>query len=164
MEKQRFETLYENYHTKVYRLCLGYLGNSQSAEDLCQDIFIKIYQKYETFEQKSSIGTWIYRITANACLNELRRENKTTTQAISEKEINTTQSYPTTEKEENLQLLQFCIQKLGQIDKILITMVLEDIPYTQISETLGISEANVRVKVYRIKKELEKLFKTYQNI
>ena len=138
------------------------MGNSQSAEDLCQEIFVKIFQKYESFEQKSSVGTWIYRIAVNTCLNQLRKEKKNSTQPISEKEIEKTETTTHTTKEDNLQLLQFCIQKLNEIDRILITLVLEDIPYTQISETLGISEANVRVKVHRIKKELKKLFETYQ--
>ena len=66
------EQIYKEYIGLVYNLCLNYLQNTEDAEEVSQDVFVKIFQKHKTFNNKSSLKTWIYRITVNQCLDFLK--------------------------------------------------------------------------------------------
>ena len=71
-----FEKILDLYANKVYRLVLSLLGNSARAEEVSQDVFLKIWQALDTFEpQRATVGTWIYRITRNTALTHLRGES-----------------------------------------------------------------------------------------
>ena len=72
----QFKDIYNNYSQKVLRLCLGYTGDSAQADDLCQEVFIKVWENLSKFRGDSQISTWIYRITVNTCLLHLRNEKK----------------------------------------------------------------------------------------
>ncbi len=60
----------------VYNLCLHYLHVSADAEEAAQDIFVKIHQRIESFEGKSTVKTWVYRITVNHCLDVLKSKKR----------------------------------------------------------------------------------------
>ncbi|MCP4219231.1 MAG: RNA polymerase sigma factor [bacterium] len=68
------EEIIDAYHQRLFKLCLFYLKNPQEAEEILQDIFIKILKKKSTFEGKSDIYTWIYRIAVNTLLNYIKRK------------------------------------------------------------------------------------------
>jgi len=82
---QAFKTLFESYQPSVFNLCYRFAKNRQEAEDLCQEVFFKIYLAAKTFGQQSKISTWIYRITINLCLNYKRRLNKLSFFSISDR-------------------------------------------------------------------------------
>jgi len=67
LEESSFKNIYDTYIDMVYNLCLNYLQNSSDAEDVCQNVFIKVHQHIKQFEGKSSLKTWIYRVTINQC-------------------------------------------------------------------------------------------------
>ncbi|MFT3794288.1 RNA polymerase sigma factor [Flavobacterium sp.] len=71
--RQAFEEIYKQYHLMVYNLSLHYLQNVEDAEEITQDVFVKLHHSLDKFEQKSALKTWIYRITINACLDSLKR-------------------------------------------------------------------------------------------
>ena len=71
-QEQLFKDLYKKYGLKVQRLCLGYTGNQMEAEDLLQEVFVKVWQNLYKFRGDSQISTWIYRIAVNTCLYHLR--------------------------------------------------------------------------------------------
>lgn len=73
--QSHFEKLYHEYKTLVYTMALNYLQNSEDAEEVTQDIFVKVYHSLKDFNQKSSYKTWIYRITINQCLDFIKRKN-----------------------------------------------------------------------------------------
>ncbi len=70
------EYFYTNYADMIYRICLKYSKSVEQAEDLCQDILIELPNKISGFNQRSSIRTWVYRVTANFCLDHLRWEKR----------------------------------------------------------------------------------------
>lgn len=82
-----FEELYEAYGKKILILSYRFTGNEESARDLTQDIFLKIYEKLNTFEHKSGYYTWIYRIAINHCLNFLKKERRWRWYAILEQPV-----------------------------------------------------------------------------
>ena len=70
-----FEKLYHEYKTLVFNVALNYLQNIEDAEEITQDVFVKVYNSLENFNQKSSYKTWIYRITINQCLDYIKQKN-----------------------------------------------------------------------------------------
>ena len=71
-----FSEIYNQYGKMVYNVSLNYLQNLEDAEEATQDVFVKIHQKIEGFNQKSSLKTWIYRITINHCLDVIKSKNR----------------------------------------------------------------------------------------
>lgn len=78
--------LYTQYHTYVSRICFRYVKNKEDAEDLSQEIFVKLIDRIETFEGTSQMSTWLYRVAANHCLDHLRRK-KRHAQCVEESEL-----------------------------------------------------------------------------
>ena len=77
LDSGAMETLYNNYYSVVYNKCLSFSKNSQDATDLAQDIFLKIFEKINTFSGRSMLSTWIYSVTFNYCTDHLRRKKYT---------------------------------------------------------------------------------------
>lgn len=67
-----FEDLYRQHSTRLYNLAFRMVGNAADAEDLLQDIFLTVYRKLESFRGASALGTWLYRLGMNVCLDRLR--------------------------------------------------------------------------------------------
>jgi len=74
--KQAFITLYKHFSPKVYNTALSYLKNIEEAEEITQDVFIKVNKSATTFKGTASLNTWIYRITVNTSLNYLKKKNR----------------------------------------------------------------------------------------
>lgn len=73
---QAFDELVLNYQNKVYALAYRYMSNEEDAYDMSQETFIKAYRSLKSFKGDSSFGTWIFRITTNVCLDEIRRRKR----------------------------------------------------------------------------------------
>jgi RNA polymerase sigma-70 factor (ECF subfamily) len=75
LDNKDFEKLYNQYSILVYNLALNYLQNIEDAEEVTQDVFIQINNSLSKFQEKSSLKTWIYRITINKCLDFIKHKN-----------------------------------------------------------------------------------------
>ena len=67
--QQDFKLLIKKYETNVFRAAIGFLHNKQDAEEITQDVFVKVYQSLSSFKGKAAFSTWLYRITVNTSLN-----------------------------------------------------------------------------------------------
>ena len=143
------------YGEKIYRVCLGYINDSELAKDLTQETFISVWQNLDGFRNEAAIGTWIYRIATNKCLRTIEKERKQTDLPF---------VFPDEEKstvehdDERIDYLRKCISALPEIDRIIISLYMEDVPQEEIAEITGLTNANVRVKVHRIKERILKKF------
>lgn len=150
----QFDHLFQTHYPKVYRLCKGYLqGDHDLASDAAQEVFVKVWEKRDTFRKEANISTWIYRITVNTCLLHLRAQNNRKTVRS---EYPVTVAEPTGDEAFELrrQKMYACIQKLDPTGKIIILMVLEGEEYSAIASVIGTSEDTLRVRIHRIKKLL----------
>ena len=136
---------------------MGYVNDSEWARDLTQDAFIAVWKHLPGFRNEASVGTWIYRIATNICLRSVSKEQRT---ARHELPLDV-QEAPVPDIEEKLKLLYKCIAQLKEAERIIISLVLEGLPHAQIAAIVGLSEGNVRVKVHRIKEQLNKNYKAY---
>ena len=77
--KSVFETIYREHRPMVYQMCMGFMkGDSDLANDLSQEIFVNVWNGLSRFKGESSYKTWIYRITVNTCLQQIRKTKKQT--------------------------------------------------------------------------------------
>lgn len=76
MADKSFREIYDRHSKMVYNLCLFYLQNIPDAEEATQDVFMKVHEKKESFTGRSSLKTWIYRITVNQCLDMLKAKKR----------------------------------------------------------------------------------------
>jgi len=162
-KETRFKELFDKNSKIIYHLCYGYTGDSDSANDLMQETFIKVWQNLDGFRNQSQISTWIYRIAINTCLSYLRVEKRKVTDEISDFILENT-AEPISEKEEQVALLYKCISQLEENERIIITLVLDEVPYPEIADISGISEGNLRVKIHRIKHKLTEIYNRYERL
>ena len=154
--KSLFETLYKEHHAMVYQMCMGFMkGDRDMASDLSQEIFINIWNALRQFKNESSHKTWIYRITVNTCLQQIRKEKNK--KRVSIGEGFDLADVPVNPAEENHLRLYRAVGQLEEVDRLIIMMVLEEVGYDEIARVIGISDANLRVKIHRIKKALKEL-------
>jgi len=161
-QQQEFTKLYNEYGEGIRKLCLGYTGDAVLAQDLLQETFIAVWNNMEKFRGDAKWSTWIYRIAVNTCLSHLRKKKdvvmdiENTAFSMLPEDVNN--------KEHEVQLLYKCISQLQQTDRLIITLVLEDKPYEEIAAVTGITEANLRVKIHRIKKQLTQIYNSYAGL
>ncbi|MGB0521864.1 MAG: RNA polymerase sigma factor [Flammeovirgaceae bacterium] len=153
-----FEGFYQQYYPMVYMLCLGYMnGNEAKSEDLVQEVFLNIWNALPKFRKEASPKTWIYRITVNTCLLDIRKSKKEQIDAVAEVPTPIKQDETSGQFEE----LYFAISKLEQLDRMIILLVLDEVEYAEIAGIVGIKEATLRVRIHRIKQKLNKLLKSH---
>ena len=161
-QEQQFKELYQKYGPKVQRLCLGYTGNQMEAEDLLQEVFVKVWQNLHKFRGESQISTWIYRIAVNTCLYQIRSsKNKKSVDLEKAPDLLETES---DNKEQQVQILHKAISELKESDRLIITLLLEEISYPEIAVIIEISEVNLRVKIHRIKQQLSLIYAKYERL
>jgi RNA polymerase sigma-70 factor (ECF subfamily) len=156
--EDKFLNDFETNQNIVHKICRIYTTNSNDHNDLFQEITIQVWKNYSKFRGDAKFSTWMYRVALNTAISLYRKSTKSVkTQDISDiaykiKAID----YDDTE-EKQLKALYNAIQKLNDIDKALVFLYLENKSYRDISETLGISEVNARVKMNRAKDKLKKI-------
>ncbi|WP_136465224.1 RNA polymerase sigma factor [Flagellimonas onchidii] len=147
----------EQNQQKLFRICTVYSSTSEDAKDLFQEVLVHIWKAIPTFESKSSIGTWMFRVTINVCLRFRSKHTKRIDRFINLDSVTISQMNEEPKRDEqNEQLinLRHCIKQLNDSDKAVIALYLEELPYKEISNITGITENTVAVKIKRIKKKL----------
>lgn len=161
-QQDQFTSLYKSYSNGIKKLCLGYTGDAALAQDLLQETFIAVWNNMQGFRGEAKWSTWIYRVAVNTCLTQLRKKKETMVDIENSHFIMLPDDVNTREQE--VQLLYKCISQLPETDRLVITMVLEETPYEEIASITGITENNLRVKIYRIKKQLTQIYNGYERL
>ncbi len=134
-----------------------YANDRDARNDLFQEIVLQLWRSFPTFRGEAKITTWMYRIALNTAISGLRKQGRSIkTEDIREKHFNFSDDHDDT-LEENYQKLQWAIRQLTEIERAMIMMALDEIPYEEIAETIGITQNNVRVRMNRIREKIKKL-------
>ena len=137
---------------------MAYINDYEQARDLTQETFIAVWQNLPSFRNESQISTWIFRIATNNCLRAIEKSKRTlTTELLTHLPIVQEET-----QEEKLDFLYNCIAELEETERIIISLVLEELPQAEIASVVGLSEVNTRVKIHRIKDKLSKKFKDHE--
>jgi len=158
-----FEQLVAKYQDKVYTLCYRYSGNDEDAYDLAQEAFIKAYRSLGTFKGSSRFGTWLYRVTTNVCLDELRRRKRQIqTQSLDQpvagidsdmKPIVLDDAVSVDElymQKEQAEYIQFLLNQLKPEHRMV--LLLKDImgfSYDEIAQMLNVSNGTIKSRLSR---------------
>lgn len=138
-----------------------YESDPEARNDLFQEIVLQLWKSFPSFRGEAKITTWMYRIALNTAISGLRKKNrKLPTEDIHDRHLNISENQEADHFEEDLQRLQWAIRQLSEIDRAMILMALEEVPYEEIAETIGITQNNVRVRMNRIRERLRKLMKS----
>jgi len=156
-EEKRFVSLINEHQGLIHKICGMYEHDPEVRNDLFQEIVLQLWKSFHSFRGEAKITTWMYRIALNTAISGFRKQTrKVRTEDLSEFHLNIS-DYAGDDQEENFQKLQWAIRQLSEIDRAMIMMALEEVPYEEIAETIGISQNNVRVRMNRIREKLRKM-------
>ena len=142
----------------IHKICRLYTNGEDAHKDLFQEITIQLWKAYPKFRGESKFSTWAYRVALNTAITLYRKSTRmvqTSSTDVSNYFIR--QEDYNYEEEEQIKLMYQAVHQLNDIEKALVFMYLEDKDYEEISQTLGITEVNARVKMNRIKTKLKKI-------
>lgn len=148
-----FERLVAEYKSTIYSVCYMFADGKMQADDLFQEVLINLWTGYEKFRGESSLRSWVYRVSMNTCIS-YRRKKKVTTVPI-DIAPDVIEGMSTDSRQAN-QLHQR-IMKLEPIDKAIVLLWLENLPYDEIAAIVGTTARNIGVRLVRIKEKLKTL-------
>ena len=153
--EHKFISEFQKNQNIVHKVCRIYTSNQDAHNDLFQEITIQLWKAYPKFRGDSKLSAWMYRIGLNTAITLYRKSKRTIKTQDFDSVIYKikTDEYDDTE-EKQLKLIYDAVKQLGDIDKALVFLYLEDKDYSEIAATLGITEVNARVKMNRIKNKL----------
>ncbi|WP_313384494.1 RNA polymerase sigma factor [Chishuiella sp.] len=153
-----FTELVEKNQGIIHKVCRVYTDDKDSHDDLFQEIVLQLWRSYDSFKGDSKFTTWMYRVSLNTAITLIRKKTKSKEIDYSESNFINIKSDDKDESlEERITLLYASIHFLNDIERALVLLYLEDLPYKDIAETLGISEVNARVKMNRVKIKLKEI-------
>jgi RNA polymerase sigma-70 factor, ECF subfamily len=165
---EAFAELVLKYQSRVLTLAMRILDNRSEAEDIAQDIFVKVFQSLHDFRGASRFSTWLYRITVNHCLNHLRRrarQQQTLVGTDAEEwmqESPTSNPHQTLEQKERWGLVQAKLQLLSPEHRTIILLRdFEGLSYEEIADVLQLESGTVKSRLHRARMELKALLEPY---
>lgn len=156
-----FGILYDRYSDKVYRKCLSFVKDEDIAQDLVQEILLKVFTQLSKFKGKSRFSTWLYSITYNYCVEYYRKQTKYATKDIEEgPDI----SDVTDDEETLLRLrvdqLKKALDQIAPEDKVILLMKYQDdIPIKELMELFDASESAVKMRLARARQRVQAMVK-----
>lgn len=159
LTEDEFLVLFNNNQGIIYKICHLYGKTEVDKKDLFQEISIQLFKAYPTYKGTAKFSTWMYRVALNTAITFFRKGKKIRQEVELKTELTRGMVYAEYDDETERQLKRMyeAITHLSSVEKALVFLYLEDKPYKEISETLGISSVNARVKMNRIKKKLKEL-------
>jgi RNA polymerase sigma-70 factor (ECF subfamily) len=149
-----FAQMVKEHKNTIYTVCFMFSKDSDEVNDLFQEVLINLWQGFASFEGKSKIDTWIWRVSFNTCISQERKKKRTSAipltmgiDLFNDKDDDTKQ----------VKMLYDRIHRLKPFDRAIVLLWLEGMPYDEIAAIVGITTKNVSVRLYRIKEELKQM-------
>jgi RNA polymerase sigma factor (sigma-70 family) len=146
----------------LFKISYSYCRNREDREDLMQEIVYQLWKSGQSFDTHRKFSTWMYRIALNVAISFYRRQRRSGLRITFGGDLHLMEMEDRTAgdgaMDEKIDLLQQFISELGELDKALMILYLEERGYREIAEVLGITETNVATKLSRIKGRLKQKF------
>ncbi len=165
-----FNCLVWKYEQSVYNIALRMLGSEEDALDVCQEVFLKVYQNLKRFEKRSAFYTWLYKIAVNTCLTELRKRKRA--QLIRKKAEKGQQddvafadrfafSVPQEYEQSRVYTRVFeALQELDPDHRVVVELrILQELSVSEVAQILGIPPGTVKSRLFYALKKLRNLLK-----
>jgi len=165
MEKAAFLQLIQGHKGILYKISVSYCRNVSDREDLMQEMIYELWRSAERFDANYKFSTWMYRIALNVAISFYRKSNSGGLKVALDADVAVVDdaggsSFADDPMAERIELLQRFIASLGELDKALVILYLEERSYKEIAEILGLTETNVATKLSRIKGRMKQQFLT----
>jgi RNA polymerase sigma-70 factor (ECF subfamily) len=161
---EAFEAIYRHYSGYVYTVAYRVAGNTEDAEEVTQDVFLKVHRKIKGFRFKSAFKTWIYRITMNMAINALKKRSRKGRQTRSF-DVVVEDTYAAPEKPDELERkekersIEAMLESLNPEERACVVLKnVEGLKYREISKVLGININTVRTRLKRAREKLVSLY------
>lgn len=164
-----FGQLVERYQSMAFSLALQIVKSREDAEEVVQDAFVKAYKALESFKGDAAFSTWLYRIVYNTAISKTRGKrldiaNVDEANVAEERAEDSAQKNLKIENKDRKVFLKKALSRLKEQDAFMLTLYYyKELPVEEISQIVGLSVSNVKVKLHRGRKrmynELEKLLK-----
>ena len=157
---QAYGMLVNQYQDMVFTLCVRLLNNRHDAEDLSQEILIKLFRVIHKYEEKAPFSAWVYRVSYNEGLNKIRAlKRKRETLSIEDNDnldwVETKNVLESMTLDEQKDKVLNTINSLKEDERfIVMAYYYEDIPLKEIASIMSLSESNVKIKLHRVRKQL----------
>jgi len=159
-----FEELYEKYHQDVFNFLFYMVKNREQAEDLVQEVYIKILKSYDRFEGKSSEKTWIFSIARHVAIDFFRKQKSWRNRIVEKFDWGLRQVHDTTPlpeeiaiQNEEVKLMYRCLDKCTVDQRlVLVLRFIQSLSVLETAETLGWTESKVKTTQHRALKVLKK--------
>ncbi len=161
-----FQQLVERYQHFVFTIAHKILRSREEAEEVAQDVFVKVYKTLGSYERKSKFSTWLYTVTYRTAIDTARKKQLVTTSVDDNDnflQIEDLEDSPleTIQHGDLKSQLQLAINQLRPDDAVLITLFyLNEKPIKEISEITGLTETNIKTKLHRIREVLREHLNT----
>ncbi|TFE00441.1 MULTISPECIES: RNA polymerase sigma factor SigX [Jeotgalibacillus] len=160
-----FQRLYTEYQQDVFQFLIYLVKNRDTAEDLLQEVFIRVMKSYENFEGKSSEKTWLFSIAKNVTIDHFRKQKTIRNRVMDhfdwgKRDIESSDSLPQeiAEQNEDIQRLYRCLDRCSVDQKmVVVSRYIQELSITETAEILGWSEGKVKTTQHRAIKKLKEL-------
>ena len=151
----KFTQIAREYKDTIYMVCYMFSKDTHEVEDLYQEILINIWKSLPSFEGRSSLKSWIWRLSLNTCISyDRKRSNKPSALPL---EVNINLYEDSDHETKQIKMLHQRINRLGLFDRAIIMLWLENMSYDEIGAIVGISAKNVGVRLVRIREQLKSM-------
>jgi RNA polymerase sigma factor (sigma-70 family) len=166
MDDAEFLQLIQDNKGILFKISNSYCRNRVDREDLMQEIVYQLWKSAGSFDNTRKFSTWMYRIALNVAISFYRRQRRSGLHIAFGGDLHLMEfaDHPEgTDTEEKIGMLQQFISEQNELDKALMLLYLEERPYREIAEILGITETSVATKLSRIKGRLKQYLITFSN-
>jgi len=153
-DQQAFHLLYQQYHRRIYALCWRMLADKDSAEDVCQEVFVQLWQKINNFRGDSKFSTWLHSVATNVVLSHLRKHKNWLQRvfSIEEKQVEESAVSPDVEHSALASELDRNIAKLPERARLVFVLfAVEGYRHEEISKMLGMAVGSSKSQYHRAK-------------
>ena len=150
--EREFTRIVSEYKNTIYMVCYMFSKNNEQVQDLSQEVLINLWRGLPKFEGKSSIKTWVWRVSLYTCISQQRNKGRRKSLPL---EMDIDLYNDVDDDTAQIKQLHERINRLGMFDRAIILLWLENMSYAEIGSVVGISEKNVSVRLYRIKEQLK---------
>jgi RNA polymerase sigma-70 factor (ECF subfamily) len=159
-ETECFAILLDRYSQSVFSLIVKIVGSREDAEELTQDVFLKVFRSLSSFQGNSLFSTWLYRIAYNVAVSATRKKKyewvaveESTLDHLPENEID--DEVEQLEKEEQLNRLEKALDQLQPDERALVSLFyMQEKQIDEIASITGLSVSNVKTRLHRIRKKM----------
>ena len=151
-DQQAFHQLYENYNRRIYALCWRMLADKDSAEDVCQEVFVQLWQKIGNFRGESKFSTWLHSVATNIVLGHLRKQKNWLQRVFSIEDNTVAEATVELNDDTNVEVLDREIQQLPERARLVFVLfAVEGYRHEEIAKMLNMAVGSSKSQYHRAK-------------